>query len=144
MKMYLMYLSSDKLAGIMELSNLQATFVSPKSLSLLFEVPQVFFCAFFIPLHIVSQEPHLPWAAASDTGDHWTSRHPAWTSDSGKKEMVWNGLKQHWWIWSDLIRHDGLRGFEWQDFRAFTDPLVPFSSTKKALRTRRCKKITKM
>ena len=77
-------------------------------------------CFFRSPSHC-SQEPHLPWAAASDTGDHWTSRHPACTSESGKKEMVWNNLM-------NLIRHNGLRGFEWKDFRAFT---AWFSSLRK-------------
>ncbi len=142
-----MYLSSDKLAGIMELSNLQATFVSPKSLSFLFEVAQVFFRAVFIPLHIVLRNRiyrELPPVTPEIIERQDTQLGRRTVVRKKWFETAWNSIDEFDRIWSDLIRHDGLRGFEWQDFRAFTDPLVPFSSTKKALRTRRCKKITKM
>ena len=111
----------------MKFSNRQATLVSFKEFVLSFRsATGILPCSFRSPSHC-SQESHLPWAAASDTGDHWTSRHPACTSESDKKEMVWNSLM-------NLIRHNGLRGFEWKDFRAFT---ARFSSLKKQCKMQR-------
>ena len=91
----------------------------PRSLFLLFEVPQVFFRAFSFPFILFSG------TAFTVSCRQWHRRSlnvktpSRKTSESGKKEMVWNSLM-------NLIRHgNSLRGFERKGFRAFTDTLVP-------------------
>ena len=83
-------------------------------------------CFFRSPSHC-SQEPHLPWAAASDTGDHWTSRHPAVRQKVVRKKW----FETTWWIWFVTMVWEAFWVERLQSFHS----LIVF--TKKALRTRR-------